>query len=65
MKCPMFRVPRSEFSADALEARYRSTHDVHDLMAWSDAVGAESVRLCAEVDRFREQSCLTQPGRTA
>jgi hypothetical protein len=51
------RLPLAASPAE-LEGRYRSTHDVHDLMAWSDAVGAESVQLCAEVDNFRDRFCL-------
>jgi hypothetical protein len=34
--------------ADLLEARYRASGAVRDLIAWSDAVGAESERICRQ-----------------
>jgi hypothetical protein len=40
---------------DELETRWHSTHNVRDLMAWSDAVGAQTTRLLAEIDNLRRR----------
>lgn len=35
-----------------LEARYRQSHSIPDLFAWSDAVGAQTARLLAELRKL-------------
>lgn len=55
-------------SVDQLEARYRKSRSVADLLAWSDAVGAESERLSAELRRLcarMEPAALAWLGRAA
>ena len=40
---------QNDSAVDALEGRYRASRSVRDLLAWSDAVGAESARICRAV----------------
>jgi len=49
------RPPDTPPSVDQLAAQYQSTRSVPALLAWSDAVGRETVRLLAEVEALRER----------
>lgn len=42
-------------SIPELRARYFRTHSIDDLLAWSDAVGAETGRLLTELANLRRR----------